>query len=314
MLQPTADPVSKSRLLSAGEAPPYDRSAMATDSIMYWIFLFALGLVVGCFGTLIGAGGGFVLMPLLVLLYPDVDAELLVSISLAVVFVNAASGSIGYARHRKIDYRAGLVFSAASVPGAVLGALTTGFLPRRAFDMILGVLLTAASVFLAFSVARRVARRQERTDPEGNGGANGAVGINLDSDWRDAPRIRYAVERGVAISFAVGFMSSMLGIGGGIIHVSALILLLDFPVHVAAATSHFVLALTALAGTAVHIAGGSFQHGWRVTGLLGAGVVIGAQMGVKLARRTRPTYIIRGLALALALVGVRIIYAALRYG
>ena len=70
---------------------------------------------------------------------------------------------------------------------------------------------------------------------------------------------------GIGISLAVGYLSSFLGIGGGIIHVPALVYLLDFPVHIATATSHFVLAIMALTGTLVHIydrlpATGSGQH------------------------------------------------------
>ncbi len=260
--------------------------------------LFGLGLVVGCFGTLIGAGGGFILMPVLVLLYPDESPALLTSISLAVVFCNAASGSVGYAVQRRIDYRAGLLFSAAAVPGAVLGALTTGLLPRRAFDMILGVLLAACAVFLAFSGGRRAMNAEPARETE--------------ESKLHSPRITFAKARGAAVSFGVGFLSSLLGIGGGIIHVPALVLVLGFPVHVATATSHFVLALTALAGTGVHIGTGTFYHGWRRTGVLGIGVVIGAQLGARLARRTPPVLILRGLALALALVGARIVWAALR--
>ena len=66
---------------------------------------------------------------------------------------------------------------------------------------------------------------------------------------------------GIAISFAVGYLSSFLGIGGGIIHVPALIYFLDFPVHIATATSHFILAIMALTGTVVHIFTGNFPLG-----------------------------------------------------
>ncbi len=58
--------------------------------------LAALGLGVGLFGTLIGAGGGFVLTPVLLLLYPTESPETITGISLAVVFFNATSGSLAY--------------------------------------------------------------------------------------------------------------------------------------------------------------------------------------------------------------------------
>ena len=67
------------------------------------LLLVALGLVVGAFGTLIGAGGGFVLAPVLLLLYPRDLPETITSICLAVVFFNALSGSWVYGRMARID-------------------------------------------------------------------------------------------------------------------------------------------------------------------------------------------------------------------
>ncbi len=94
-----------------------------------------LGLAVGSFGTLIGAGGGFVLMPL-PLLYPKERPSQLTAISLAVVFFNALSGSGAYARMKRIDYQAGWTIALATVPGAILGAVTTSLISRRLFDVI----------------------------------------------------------------------------------------------------------------------------------------------------------------------------------
>ena len=113
------------------------------------LWLVPVGFAVGTYGTLIGAGGGFVLMPILLLLYPSEPPNLLASISLAVVFLNASSGSAAYARQRRIDYRAGLLFAAATIPSAVFGALVTSVMPRRVFDLIFGFLMIAGAAFLA---------------------------------------------------------------------------------------------------------------------------------------------------------------------
>jgi len=80
------------------------------------LLLALLGVGVGAFGTLVGAGGGFILTPVLLLIYPHDSARTLTAISLAVVFFNALSGSIAYGRQRRIDYRSGLVFGAATLP------------------------------------------------------------------------------------------------------------------------------------------------------------------------------------------------------
>src|SRR5262249_36259749 len=113
-----------------------------------YLWLFPVGVLIGAFGTLIGAGGGFVLTPILLLVYPHESPDIITSISLAVVFFNAFSGSAAYARMRRIDYRSGVLFALATIPGAVIGALTTTYMPRRAFDLVFGLCMLLAALFL----------------------------------------------------------------------------------------------------------------------------------------------------------------------
>src|SRR5262245_66614197 len=107
--------------------------------------LFASGFIFGTVGTLIGAGGGFLLVPILLLLDPQMPPQVVTGISLAVVFFNAASGSLAYARMGRIDYKGGIAFAIAALPGAVAGAYVTSHIPRRVFDGIFGCLMVAAS-------------------------------------------------------------------------------------------------------------------------------------------------------------------------
>ena len=99
------------------------------------LWLIPVGFIVGTYGTLIGAGGGFVLVPMLLLLYPKESPEVITSISLAVVFFNALSGSIAYIRLKRVDYHSGVLFAIATIPGAILGAVTTSSIPRPLFDV-----------------------------------------------------------------------------------------------------------------------------------------------------------------------------------
>lgn len=95
------------------------------------------------------------------------------------------------------------------------------------------------------------------------------------------------IRRGVAYSVVVGFVSSFLGIGGGVMHVSLLVRALGFPTHLATATSHFVLAIIAGSGALTHVIAGSFAHGHglRRAISLSLGVVLGAQLGARLSLR-----------------------------
>lgn len=263
----------------------------------------ALGFATGLYGTLIGAGGGFVLMPVLLLLFPKERPEVLTSISLAVVFFNALGGSEAYALMKRIDYKSGLMFATATIPGAILGALNTAAVPRHLFNVIFGVLLASGAAFLIFRsnpvAAAREARRSHfelyRHLVESNG-------VAYDYSFN------FLI--GVGLSFVVGYVSSFLGIGGGIIHVPAMTYLLNFPVHVATATSHFVLAIMALTGTLTHVVTGSFVHGAHLTLSLAIGALLGAPLGAHLSNKIQASWIIRGLAIALLLVSMRILITA----
>ncbi len=259
----------------------------------------------GLFGTLVGAGGGFILVPVLLLLYPDRDPDTITSMALLVVFFNAASGSIAYAYLKRTDYFSGIWFAVATLPGAIGGALLVGAIPRRAFDGIFAAAIIGIAVFIALR------SRMNAIQPPPTG--RGLVHRELRDRLGHRYIYSYPLWKGVAISTVVGFVSSLLGVGGGVVHVPVMATTLHFPVHIAAATSHFVLAFTALEGSIVHFADGSL--GWdsnlAQAMLLAAGAVPGAQVGARLAQRLHGAAIIRALAVALVLVGVRLAIKAI---
>jgi uncharacterized membrane protein YfcA len=271
--------------------------------LIQYLWLIPLGVIIGAFGTLIGAGGGFVLMPILILLYPNEKTQVITSISLAVVFFNALSGSVAYARMRRIDYRSGILFLIATIPGAILGAITTTYIPRHIFDIIFSLLLIASSIYLAITGGKT-------SEPDSSKSHLHWIRISFTDTCGKTYKYSYNLILGLCISLVVGFASSLLGIGGGVIHVPALSGLLNFPVHIATATSHFILAGTSLTGTIVHITTGAFHSGIRRTICLSIGVLIGAQIGAFYSNRIKGTIIIRALAVALALLGFRILLLA----
>jgi uncharacterized membrane protein YfcA len=242
--------------------------------------LIALGFMVGTIGTVIGSGGGFLLVPTLLLLNPHLRSEVVTGISLAVVFFNAASGSVAYARMGRIDFKAGVIFAIAALPGAVVGVYTTSLIPRRVFDGIFGSILIAASVYLVITSGAKT--HKEHSDG-------------------------YNVWLGILISIGVGFLSSLLGIGGGIIHVPALTHALNFPVHIATATSHFVLSITTLVATLIHISNGTLRGHYATILWISVGAIAGAQAGAKLSNRMKGSWILRVLAAGLGLIGIRIL-------
>jgi uncharacterized protein len=264
------------------------------------ILLVLIGFGVGAFGTVIGAGGGFILTPILLLLYPHQSAQTLTSISLAAVFFNAASGSVAYARQRRIDYRSGVIFAVATIPGAIGGALLVGDVSRRLFDAIMGAVLAALAVWLI--AGERWPLREARGHLERR---------TLIDRHGETYEYSVPIRRGAVYSLGVGFLSSFLGIGGGVIHVPLLVRAFGFPTHIATATSHFVLAIMAGIGTLTHIFIGSFHgHGLRRTIALSIGVVTGSQLGAHISLRLRGPVIHWLLAAALLALSARLLIGA----
>ena len=253
------------------------------------IGLICFGLIVGAVGTIIGAGGGFLIMPAFLIFYKEKGPAVLTAISLAVICANAVSGSIAYAKMRRISYRAGLLFALAAVPGAVAGALIVNYIPTKIFDVLFGLILIFVGTYLFISVKKRLTPER--------------------ADAKSIPP--YNVKIGMGISTVVGLLSSLLGIGGGIIHVPMMVYVLNFPVHFATATSHFTLAIMAMAGTIVHIYEGDLSGQWSIVLMLAIGVIAGAQFGARISQRFKSTWIIKILAIALALVGLRVMYQGL---
>lgn len=253
-------------------------------------FLIPIGLFTGIYGTMVGVGGGFVVVPVMLALYPDKDPELITSISLFVVFLNSLSGSWAYARMGRIDYKTGTLFAVATIPGAIIGALTTNIIPRDAFEVAFGLLLIGLAFLLFQWPSGRKSQRGEQAE-----------------DGEDEHTVpSYNLPLGIGISFVVGFLASLLGIGGGVFHVPMMIYVLNFPIHVATATSHFILAVSSFSGATTHLITGTLMEGAPQAILLSIGVVIGAQLGAKISTKVQGAWLIRGLAIALGIAGIRL--------
>jgi uncharacterized protein len=265
--------------------------------------LILLGFLIGTIGTLIGAGGGFILVPILIIMHPDFSPGTITAISMAVVACNAISGSVAYMSSKRVDYKAGIIFALFTIPGSILGVLTTQEIPRNVFDVIFGVLLISLAVYLFINGGKKTTVQKPVTEHKG------WVQQHLVDKWNEKYDYAYDMRKGNILSVFVGYFSPLLGIGGGIIHVPAMVEWLRFPVHIATATSHFILAIMATVSVIVHYFHGSYSDPLvlkMVVGLI-IGVVGGAQLGAFLSRRMHGKLIIQGLAVALSIVGLRIL-------
>ena len=276
---------------------------------MSWLdlLLIPLGFGVGAYGTMVGAGGGFVLVPALLLIFPDDSQRTVTSISLLVVLMTALSGSVAYARRRLIDYRTGLMFALVAVPASFGGAFAVRYVPRSSFDVMFGVLLVGIALTIAAGLARG---GQSIREPLRGGRA--IITRVIDRGDGVTSRYSYDVRPGLGLSAGTGFIATLFGVGGGIIQVPMMATLLRIPFDIAVATSQFMLIFMAFAGTIIHVVNGDLMGPELArASLLGVGAIAGAQAGAMLTRILSSETITRLLSMGLILIGGRLVLAPL---
>ncbi|MHB8104073.1 MAG: sulfite exporter TauE/SafE family protein [Dehalococcoidales bacterium] len=267
---------------------------------MIWVLLVAIGLFVGAFGTLIGVAGGFLLIPILLFLYPEASPAVITSITLTVAFFNALSGTIAYFRLKRVDVKSGLLFALTAVPGAILGAYLINYLNRDVFQYVFGSILLLVSLYLLLRPNKKLTS---------NFLSKWQISCSITDRQNNVCQYSYNLPLGMFIAFFVGVVAGLLGIGGGIIHVPMLTQILGFPTHIATATSHFIVAITTFSAIDTHLIGRTFTSDIGVAMVLSAGAVVGAQFGARLSHKVSGTLIIRLLAVGLAIVALRLLIA-----
>ncbi len=267
-------------------------------TLAYIVFLPVLGAAVAALGTMVGLGGGFVLVPILILLFPEASPVTLTAMSLTMIFMNAVSATIGNLRAKSIDFRTAWILLIGAVPGAIAGSLTARVLSRADFERLFGVLLIVGAVYILWR-----GRRMGRDEPSLAHLPNRSI-----QERRGKLYVFYVNGLLAAVvSPLAGFVSSLFGIGGGIIHIPALTFILKVPIRVAGSTSLLVLAFTSSAALLTLLASGAILEGWRRAGLLGLGAVFGAQLGLYLSRRVNQTVVLLILSAALFISGLRML-------
>ena len=267
---------------------------------MDWLWLLILGFGTGVYGVLVGAGGGFVLGPALLIFF-DMEPRIVAGTALALVAINSASGSIAYRRMGLVDYRSGLLFAAAAMPGSVLAPFVVAEVAGDLFRILFGLLLIGVAI-------RIVVPHREAPAPGEERPTTGAM-VRRRQIVSDTGQVfRYEFNEALATSFNVvlGFISSFFGTGGGFLRTPILISTFGFPVRVAVATSVFTLAFYTTAGAVTHAALGHID--WYPTlAWAGIGLIAGGQVGAAAAGRVRGQWIIRLLLVLVVAMGIRLL-------
>jgi len=239
-----------------------------------------IGFWAGTLGTIIGIGGGLLIIPVLLLCY-NFSSQQAAGTSLLVVFFNSLSGTFAYAKQKRIDYKSAGIFALATLPGTIGGGFLNEHFSDQAFRTVFGLFMVLIALYIFFQGEKKA--YQERNS-----------------------LLKSKLSLGIIISFFVGFLSSTLGLGGGIIHVPTMIYLLDFAPHIATATSQAILCFSAFWGFLTYFFLGNINFPAAL--FLGLGTVFGAQAGAFLSKRMKAVLIIKILALVLVLAGIRLIF------
>ena len=237
--------------------------------VVFYIFFTIVGFLAAMIGTIIGAGGGLVFVPLFMYWFPEWSPSMVVGTSLFSVMCNAVSGSIAYLKQKKVY---------------ILGAQMSGWFSGKGFMFAFGCFMLCASVLIGFKNFRKGERKEESLTLE---------------------QLSYSKPIGISISFFVGFISSIFGIGGGLIHVPALIYLMGFPTHMATATSQSILAVSTTVGVITHLIESHIVFSIAIPTSIGA--IFGAQAGARIAKRLKAKAILALMSIAVFALAVRLI-------
>jgi uncharacterized membrane protein YfcA len=266
------------RFLPAGFVKHARNTIPLFDNITTLVFLIAIGLSAGTLGSMVGVGGGIIMVPALTFL--NLAPAQAASTSLIAVMSTSISSTIEYSRQNRIDYALGLKMAFCAIPGGVLGAILSEYLQEDSFKLYFGIVLILTGLYLLYK--------------------NSVLKDHL-AKRRSLP-LQIAV---LASSFGAGIISSLFGVGGGIIFVPSILLVLGLTMHRAAPTSQLTLMMTALAGVFTHSVLGHPDYLQAV--VLSAGAFVGAQIGARLSRLTKDILLQRLFAIILMVVSITFI-------
>jgi uncharacterized membrane protein YfcA len=244
------------------------------------ISLALISVAAGVLGSLVGLGGGVVIVPVLTIFY-GVDIRLAIGASIVSVIATSSGAAAAYVREKMTNLRAGMFLEIATTTGAVSGAYLTTLFPVRFLFALFGVVLGYSS-FATF-------RKRHAAEPLTVSNDRIANYFNLHGSYYDTAEkkeISYKVvgsRLGLVLMYVAGLVSALLGIGSGALKVPAMDSAMHLPMKVSTATSNFMIGVTAAASAGVYFIRGQIDP--IIAAPVAAGVLLGATFGAKVLGR-----------------------------
>ncbi|MFP2897977.1 sulfite exporter TauE/SafE family protein [Corallococcus sp. 4LFB] len=230
----------------------------------------------GLLGSLLGLGGGLILIPVLTLVL-KVDIRYAVGASIVSVIATSSGAAAAYVRDGLANMRVAMFLEVATVAGAVTGAMLAGMVGGRALYFLFG----AVMAYSALAMLRKLREDgSPREEPPPDALADRLALHGSYYDVSTGGEVAYRVHRplvGLGLMYVAGTVSGLLGIGSGALKVPAMDLAMGLPIKVSTATSNFMIGVTAAASAGIYFARGDIDP--FIAGPVCVGVTLGAFAG-----------------------------------
>ncbi len=244
------------------------------------LFIFCGAMLAGVVGSLVGLGGGVLLVPMLTLAF-GLPIQYAIGTSIVAVIATSSGSAAAYVRDHLTNMRVGLFLEMATTIGAFSGAFLAGLLVPSLLFVIFGVMLLVAAVPLVFKIGEEL--------PQGVRDDRWAKWLHLSSSYPDrrlGREVHYQVTRtpiGLAMMYVAGVLSGLLGIGSGTFKVIAMDTVMRLPMKVSTTTSNFMIGVTAAASAGIYFSRGDIPP--LIAAPVALGVLAGAFIGSRLLTR-----------------------------
>jgi uncharacterized protein len=269
---------------------------------------FGISVVAGGLGSLLGLGGGIIVVPALTL-WLGIDIRYAIGASIVSVIATSSGAAAAYVRERMTNLRVAMLLEMATTAGALSGAYLAGVIGGRWLYVIFGAILAASAIQMLRNGRQRAAGAVPPDDL--------ADRLRLHETYYDAARgqeIAYRVTHtrlGLALMYVAGVVSGLLGIGSGVLKVPAMDLVMRLPIKVSTATSNFMIGVTAAASAGVYFARGDIDP--FIAAPVAAGVLLGATVGAWLLGKLRGRVIRVVFVIVLLWVSLEMLWKGIRW-
>jgi len=267
--------------------------------------VLALAIGIGFLASLFGIGGGFLLLPTMTILIGLTTHETVATIPLVIIFMSLSS-TLAYAHQKRIDFKVVSIVVIASILGSIAGAYTAGFVSGKMIKILFGCVEGLLAIMLGVKNQKKNSAFSGKSEITSDYVGGSPIAKYNDELVHDVMKRWYVLERchldrtgtvynysanilvAFPLSFVAGFLSSLLGIGGGTLYIQIFVFVCGMSIHMAIASSMACIFISAIASffsfVAIDVLNGIAQINYIVALAYGIGMIIGAQIGARVGK------------------------------